>query len=96
MVEPGHLWSDGDENNIQNQNFGGQWPHFLGGFGVRNFQAGFNTSKYLTIFGLRNLTFGRVILLKLFDPSNSFEVIVFKIGIFLKNYLQNCGPDQKV
>ena len=85
MVEPGHLWSDGDENNIQNQNFGGQWPHFLGGFGVRNFQAGFNTSKYLTIFGLRNLTFGRVILLKLFDLSYVFEDTDFKTAIFWQN-----------
>ena len=34
--------------------------------------------------------------LKLFDPSNGFEVIDFKIGIFWKNYLLNQGLDQKV
>ena len=47
----GHLWSDGDvliANFIQNQNFGGWWPRFFGVFGVRDFQAMGQISKYLT------------------------------------------------
>ena len=38
-----------------------------------------------TLFGLRNPTFGGVILLKLFDPSYDFEVIDFEIAIFWLN-----------
>ena len=37
------------------------------------------------LFGPRNLTFGRVILLKLFDLSYGFEVIDFEIAIFGQN-----------
>jgi len=35
------------------------------------------------LVGLRNPTFGGVIVLKLFDPSYGFEVTDFEIAIFL-------------
>ena len=38
-----------------------------------------------TFFCIRNLTLGGVILLKLSDPCNGFEVINFKIAIFRQN-----------
>ena len=39
---------------------------------------------------------GGFILLKRFDPSNSFEVLDLKMGIFGQNYLKNRVLDQKV
>ena len=38
-----------------------------------------------TLFGLRNLIFGGVILLKLFDPSNGFGATDGKIALFGHN-----------
>ena len=59
------------------------------GFVRKSFFVILGGPKYLlpskTLFGLKNLTFGGVILLKLFDPSYGIEVIDFEIAIFWQN-----------
>ena len=77
-----------------------QINHRMGPFWENKFFVFWLAQKFFwapnTLFGCGNLTFGEVILLKLFDPSNGFEVWDFKRIFFGQNYLQIHGPDQKV